>query len=144
MSTRKERCCAIGIHRAPAHLSKTEFDARMSALADALCAVPVVQKNFIKFDVINQTNILDGHGTAMDIGEPKPMVLFLAEYDVRVKAVTASLSLTRFYGNQTDEHIVENGTGIDVGERRRRGGGVGEDEDGDEDEDVDVDVDDGE
>ncbi|KAF7346965.1 hypothetical protein MVEN_01449300 [Mycena venus] len=81
MSTRKDLCCSIGIHRAPAYLSKDEFTARMSALADALCAVPVVQKNLVKFDVITRTNILEGQGTAMQMSEPQPIVLFLHEYE---------------------------------------------------------------
>ncbi|KAJ6540502.1 hypothetical protein B0H19DRAFT_1077910 [Mycena capillaripes] len=77
MSVRKDRYYTIGIHRAPAHHSKKEFDTRISGLADALSAVPVVQKNYLKFDVITQTNILDGHGTAL--ANPQPTALCLAE-----------------------------------------------------------------
>lgn len=51
-STRKDFCRAIGIHEAPSYLSQAEFEAKMKALADALLAVPIVQQNFLKFDIV--------------------------------------------------------------------------------------------
>ncbi|KAJ7833081.1 hypothetical protein B0H13DRAFT_2370575 [Mycena leptocephala] len=40
----------IGIHPVPAHLSTKEFVAKMDALGDARLALPMAQKNIIKYD----------------------------------------------------------------------------------------------
>jgi hypothetical protein len=48
----KDRCLAIGIHRAPPHLSPKEFESRTEALVDSIIQLPIAQKNFLKFDIV--------------------------------------------------------------------------------------------
>jgi hypothetical protein len=48
----KARLLAVEIHRAPAGMSKEEFHAKMKALAAAVVALPAVQKNVIKYQIV--------------------------------------------------------------------------------------------
>ncbi|KAJ7826569.1 hypothetical protein B0H14DRAFT_3722338 [Mycena olivaceomarginata] len=47
-----DRFAALGMYKAPAHLTKEEFEAHMITLTDDLLAVPISKNNFHKFDLI--------------------------------------------------------------------------------------------
>ncbi|KAJ7742941.1 hypothetical protein DFH07DRAFT_1063617 [Mycena maculata] len=79
-SARKDRCFAMGIHKVPAHLSKEEFERQIQALVDALVAVPVVQANLLKVEILLQNNELDSHLKALGFPEPGPTVVCAVEY----------------------------------------------------------------
>jgi hypothetical protein len=47
-----DRFAALGMYKAPAHLTKEEFEAHMITLMDDLLAVPISKNNFHKFDLV--------------------------------------------------------------------------------------------
>ncbi|KAJ7511905.1 hypothetical protein B0H11DRAFT_2183125 [Mycena galericulata] len=97
-STRKDRCLAIGIHGAPSHISKAEFETKMKGLASALLAVPIARKNYLRFDIVGsyllvafhisdvaqvlQNDVLDPFLRAQGWPEPPPAVVFIVETEV--------------------------------------------------------------
>jgi hypothetical protein len=56
-STTTERSCFIGIHKAPPNLSREEFEAKAGAIVDAIVALPVVQKNLLKLEIVKYLTI---------------------------------------------------------------------------------------
>ncbi|KAF7373912.1 hypothetical protein MSAN_00603600 [Mycena sanguinolenta] len=73
--------CFISIHRAPSHLSRTEFEAKAGALGDAIAALPIAQKNLLKLDIISQNTLMDKHMKGVGLPVPSPTVVMLAEYE---------------------------------------------------------------
>ncbi|KAJ7200410.1 hypothetical protein GGX14DRAFT_572171 [Mycena pura] len=55
------RCIGLGLHHAPVHLSKAEFEAKINALVDTCLALPVCQRNFLKFELMFPTDLLSNH-----------------------------------------------------------------------------------
>jgi hypothetical protein len=51
---RKDRFHAFGIHKAPPGLSKKDFEAKLEALLDHLLALPLVQRNVLKLEMVRQ------------------------------------------------------------------------------------------
>jgi hypothetical protein len=51
-SYKKDRVAGIGIYKAPPNLSKEAFETKITSLVDALLAVPIAQKNFLKFEIV--------------------------------------------------------------------------------------------
>jgi hypothetical protein len=51
MSVRKDYCTAFGIHPIPANIPKKDFEAKCEALVESFLALPVTQRNFLKFDI---------------------------------------------------------------------------------------------
>ncbi|KAJ7662824.1 hypothetical protein DFH06DRAFT_1325171 [Mycena polygramma] len=41
----------IGVHRAPPHLSREEFETKYRALAEAFASLPIVQQHALKYEV---------------------------------------------------------------------------------------------
>ncbi|KAJ7430215.1 hypothetical protein B0H11DRAFT_2138238, partial [Mycena galericulata] len=72
---------AIGIYRAPPGLSKEEFLDKMKALAAAVVALPVVQKNVLKYQIISANSSFDEHIKAfgMPASTPQHIALLVAE-----------------------------------------------------------------
>ncbi|KAJ6498235.1 hypothetical protein DFH09DRAFT_1446916 [Mycena vulgaris] len=67
--------CFIGIHKAPAHLSRTEFEAKVDALGDAIAALPVAQKNLLKLDIMSQNTQMDKWMQTVGLPVPAPTVM---------------------------------------------------------------------
>ncbi|KAJ7199763.1 hypothetical protein GGX14DRAFT_572480 [Mycena pura] len=96
-STRKDRCFGLAIDHAPAHLSREEFRANVEAMYDSLVALPVSQRNYLKFDFVSvllyrsvqvrfrsmpqifPNNGLSTHAKALGIGEPPTCVWVRSE-----------------------------------------------------------------
>ncbi|KAJ6574329.1 hypothetical protein B0H19DRAFT_1254039 [Mycena capillaripes] len=81
MSSTTKRSCFIGIHKAPPNLSREEFEAKAGALGDAIVALPVVQKNLLKLEIISQNPLMDKHITALGLPEAAPTVVMSFEYE---------------------------------------------------------------
>ncbi|KAF7349908.1 hypothetical protein MVEN_01291500 [Mycena venus] len=80
-SVQKNRFTAFGIHRAPANLSKREFDAKVATFCDSLVALPVVQKNFLSLNMVSQNTIMDAHVKELGCSESQTYVLLIAEFE---------------------------------------------------------------
>ncbi|KAJ7809706.1 hypothetical protein B0H14DRAFT_2607866 [Mycena olivaceomarginata] len=80
-STTTERSCFIGIHKAPPDLSREEFEAKAGAIVDAIVALPVVQKNLLKLEIISQNTLMGKHMEVLGLPEPAPTVLMSFEYE---------------------------------------------------------------
>ncbi|KAJ7268209.1 hypothetical protein B0H12DRAFT_96936 [Mycena haematopus] len=75
-SVQKHSLTVIGIHKAPANLSKQEFDAKVREFCDSLVALPATRKNVLSFDAIFQNNMLDARMKELGWGE-QPCVIFI-------------------------------------------------------------------
>ncbi|KAJ7738326.1 hypothetical protein B0H16DRAFT_1465778 [Mycena metata] len=53
-SQRKDRFQFIAIHRKPPGLSIREFETKVESFMDDLAALPIVQKNILKFEMMTQ------------------------------------------------------------------------------------------
>ncbi|KAJ7734210.1 hypothetical protein B0H14DRAFT_2639465 [Mycena olivaceomarginata] len=51
-SHRKDRVAALGIWKAPPNVSKEAFETKITSIVDSLLAIPVAQKNYLKFDMV--------------------------------------------------------------------------------------------
>ncbi|KAJ7437981.1 hypothetical protein B0H11DRAFT_1935507 [Mycena galericulata] len=67
-STRKDRCIGFSIHRAPANVSRKDFEAKAAVLVESLVALPVTQRNCVKFDL---NDALDGFLEAQGLLDAK-------------------------------------------------------------------------
>ncbi|KAJ7506115.1 hypothetical protein B0H11DRAFT_2220039 [Mycena galericulata] len=81
MSTRKDRARAIGIWKIPSHLSKATFEKKFDAFTDALVALPIGQKHFVKFELMFQNDRLDEHLQALGLPAPEQTVVCIVEGD---------------------------------------------------------------
>jgi hypothetical protein len=81
MSVRKDYCTAFGIHPIPANILKKDFEAKCEALVESFLALPVAQRNFLKFDIIFQNDQLKDHIMALGFPEPQPIVCLRCEYE---------------------------------------------------------------
>lgn len=51
-SAKKDRVFTVGVYRGPPQLSQKELTSKVDALVDEFLALPVAQKNFLKFTVV--------------------------------------------------------------------------------------------
>ncbi|KAJ6499490.1 hypothetical protein DFH09DRAFT_329475 [Mycena vulgaris] len=72
--------CFLMIHKAPPELTRIDFEAKMDSFADALAALPIVQKNLLKLDLMSQNTLVDDHRAAFGFQVPATTVLLSAEY----------------------------------------------------------------
>ncbi|KAJ7268197.1 hypothetical protein B0H12DRAFT_1097469 [Mycena haematopus] len=77
MYAKKHSLTVIGIHMAPANLSKQEFDAKMGDFCDSLVALPATRKNLLSFDAIFQNNTMYAQLKELGWGEQPCVVLVL-------------------------------------------------------------------
>ncbi|KAJ7306946.1 hypothetical protein DFH08DRAFT_824445 [Mycena albidolilacea] len=73
---------ALGIYKAPAYLTKEEFEAHMITLTDNLLAIPISKNNFQKFDLILQNNKLDKYIQHLGLPTPHPSVWQICESEI--------------------------------------------------------------
>ncbi|KAF7324426.1 hypothetical protein MVEN_02643200 [Mycena venus] len=81
MSSTTKRSCFMGIHKAPPNLSREELEAKAGAVADAIVALPVVQKNLLKLEMISPNTLMDKHTNVLGFPEPAPTVVMSFEYE---------------------------------------------------------------
>ncbi|KAJ7860175.1 hypothetical protein B0H13DRAFT_2355706 [Mycena leptocephala] len=80
-SNKKDRMVAVGIYKAPANLSKEEFETKITSFVDRMLAVPIAQKNFLKFEIIYQNELLNQHIKAFDLPEAPTSVWLTVEFE---------------------------------------------------------------
>ncbi|KAJ6452380.1 hypothetical protein C8R47DRAFT_1169143 [Mycena vitilis] len=81
MSTSRTKDCfiAIGLHPVPKNVSIDEFAAKMEALADAHLALPVAQRNFLKYELMIPHNQLDHFWSSLGFPKSERVVLVKIE-----------------------------------------------------------------
>ncbi|KAJ6462466.1 hypothetical protein C8R45DRAFT_1026847 [Mycena sanguinolenta] len=75
----KDRAFGLAIWKAPAGLSKEAFENKLTAIFDALIALPIAQKKFLKFDLIFRTGLGNEHLNALGLAETQPSVWVRSE-----------------------------------------------------------------
>ncbi|KAJ7814196.1 hypothetical protein B0H14DRAFT_2798030 [Mycena olivaceomarginata] len=78
-SYRKDRVVSIRMCKAPPHVSKEDFETTMKSLFDSQLAIPIVQQNYTKFELIFQNQSLDVPLKELGFSEPRPSAWLLAE-----------------------------------------------------------------
>ncbi|KAF8184584.1 hypothetical protein K438DRAFT_1974371 [Mycena galopus ATCC 62051] len=79
-STRKDHIFVLGIFKAPEHLSQTEFETQLVALADMFLALPVVQRCLLRWDTIRRTDGYDEHVQSLGFAKSEPTIIFKGVY----------------------------------------------------------------
>ncbi|KAJ7676999.1 hypothetical protein DFH06DRAFT_1169507 [Mycena polygramma] len=80
-SHQKDRFTVIGIRTAPPGLSKKDFKAKTNAVMNSLVALPVVQQNFLSFNVFFQNGALDAAMRDLGYPETPTSVMIITEYE---------------------------------------------------------------
>ncbi|KAJ7503826.1 hypothetical protein B0H11DRAFT_1904066 [Mycena galericulata] len=78
MSFHTDRGRVVGIYKAPAHLSRDEFESKCQAWVDALLALPIA-KNLIKFEMSFATDTFEESIQALNVGTHQSMVVLIVE-----------------------------------------------------------------
>ncbi|KAJ7441981.1 hypothetical protein FB451DRAFT_1298050 [Mycena latifolia] len=79
VTARKDRFCAIGVHKVPPHLSKKEFENKIEALMDDVHALDLVRKKVLKMEMIFQNDLLDEHVKLFEFPPREPVVVIATE-----------------------------------------------------------------
>ncbi|KAF7377960.1 hypothetical protein MSAN_00219900 [Mycena sanguinolenta] len=80
-SVQKHSFTVIGVHKAPANLSKQEFEAKVGKLCDSMAALPVAKKNFLSLDAIFHDSVVDAHMKELGWGEAQPCAVLMAVFE---------------------------------------------------------------
>ncbi|KAJ7366025.1 hypothetical protein DFH08DRAFT_948092 [Mycena albidolilacea] len=81
VSVQKPKFSVIGIHQAPAGVSKCDFDAKVDNFVNSFVTLPAVQKNFLSYNVIFQNNVLDASLKYLGMPPAQPCVVLKAEFE---------------------------------------------------------------
>ncbi|KAF7343147.1 hypothetical protein MVEN_01745400 [Mycena venus] len=84
-SYQKDRVLCVGVYKAPPNLSKEALQVKAEALVDSLLAVPIAQKNYVKFEINFQNALLDEHLKALGYPEAQPGVWVTGECETEAK-----------------------------------------------------------
>ncbi|KAF8142368.1 hypothetical protein K438DRAFT_1995054 [Mycena galopus ATCC 62051] len=80
-SARKDIVEVIGIHTAPPHFYKEEFEAKFDAYLDDVLAPPNVWRNFLKYEVLRQNDRFDEYLESYGCIPREPMVVVRAQVE---------------------------------------------------------------
>ncbi|KAJ7881227.1 hypothetical protein B0H13DRAFT_2278601 [Mycena leptocephala] len=83
-SYRNDRIVCAGVYKGPPNLSKEALRVKAEAFADSLLAVPIAQKNYLKFEINFQNGLLDEHMKALRLSAP-PGVWVTGECETEAK-----------------------------------------------------------
>ncbi|KAJ6474529.1 hypothetical protein DFH09DRAFT_1293563 [Mycena vulgaris] len=113
------RVKVVSIHRAPSHLSKTQFEEKMEALMNGVIALPIAQRNMLKFEMFMTNSTLDSHIKALGLPAPHPTVVVAVEYESwdHVTEVAGDATVKRLIGAANAEfgfHLESCTFGADV------------------------------
>ncbi|KAF7337418.1 hypothetical protein MSAN_02268300 [Mycena sanguinolenta] len=75
----KDHAVGIGIWHAPPNVSKEAFENKLTTLIDKLVALPVAQKNYVKFEMMFQTGLGTEEMMTHGVPESPPSVGVIAE-----------------------------------------------------------------
>ncbi|KAF7337415.1 hypothetical protein MSAN_02268000 [Mycena sanguinolenta] len=78
-SYRKDRAVGLCICTAPPNLSNEVFENKIKAMLDAMLALPVLEKNYLKFEMLFQTGLAKEHLMAHGVTEGPPSVWLITE-----------------------------------------------------------------
>ncbi|KAJ7205966.1 hypothetical protein GGX14DRAFT_397247 [Mycena pura] len=78
-TARKDRLCAIGVHKIPPHLSKKDFENTFEALMDDVLALDLVRKKVLKMEMMFQNDRLDEHVKLFEFPPREPVVVIAIE-----------------------------------------------------------------
>ncbi|KAF7343159.1 hypothetical protein MVEN_01746700 [Mycena venus] len=84
-SYQKDRVVCVGVYKTPPNLSKEELQVKAEALLDSLLAVPIAQKNYVKFEINIQNPLLDEHLKALGFPQAQPDVWVTGECETEAK-----------------------------------------------------------
>jgi hypothetical protein len=57
MSTAKDRVTVVAVWKAPPNVSKETLEAEITDLVDSVIALPVAQKNYLKYEIVCQITL---------------------------------------------------------------------------------------
>ncbi|KAJ7880433.1 hypothetical protein B0H13DRAFT_1891833 [Mycena leptocephala] len=78
-AVRKDYFHTFGIHKAQPCLSKKDFEAKLEALVDHLLALPLVQWNVLKLEMLFQNELCDEHVKEFGFLSPETIVVIAME-----------------------------------------------------------------
>ncbi|KAJ7153936.1 hypothetical protein C8R43DRAFT_1001532 [Mycena crocata] len=112
MTSIKTASCFMGIHKAPAHLTREEFEAKADALGNAIAALPIAQKCLLKLDIISQNTLMDNHMKSVGLPTPAPTVVMSAEYESldHLDALLRDPALQKLFAEADDFDFRKNAT----------------------------------
>jgi hypothetical protein len=105
-SAAKDRFTVLGIHPAPAHLSKSDFECKIETFLESILALPIAQKYFLKTEIVGPFEIfcsidctkgeqffqtkelaqLEGSSEGSSLPEPEPtMCIIKYEFEVPIE-----------------------------------------------------------
>ncbi|KAF8129404.1 hypothetical protein K438DRAFT_2032536, partial [Mycena galopus ATCC 62051] len=79
-SAAKDRFTVLGIHPAPAHLSKSDFESKIETFLESILALPIAQKYILKTEIFFQTKEsaqLEGSSEGSGLSEPEPTMCII-------------------------------------------------------------------
>jgi len=88
-SARKDSFYLLGIHKAPPHLSKKEFETGIEALVADWDALPIVKNTGLKSGMILSNDLLNTHLRATGMPEPRPTAILMIEAETPDHLVAA-------------------------------------------------------
>ncbi|KAJ7174764.1 hypothetical protein C8R46DRAFT_1189432 [Mycena filopes] len=78
-STRKDRSTIIVVREVPVHLSKDVFESKIKTVLESLMTIPICKKNYVTFDLILETPLLNADIRALGFPEARPQVIAFIE-----------------------------------------------------------------
>ncbi|KAF7374247.1 hypothetical protein MSAN_00307600 [Mycena sanguinolenta] len=78
-SSQKDRIFTLGVYRGPPQLSQEELTSKVDALVDNFLALPVAQKNFLKFTMMMPNDALNEDVAMLGVGVPPPCVFLFGQ-----------------------------------------------------------------
>ncbi|KAF8131750.1 hypothetical protein K438DRAFT_2031933 [Mycena galopus ATCC 62051] len=82
-SAAKDRFTVLGIHPAPAHLSKSDFESKIETFLESILALPIAQKYILKTEIGEQffqtkeSAQLEGSSEGSGLSEPEPTMCII-------------------------------------------------------------------
>ncbi|KAF8192372.1 hypothetical protein K438DRAFT_2018062 [Mycena galopus ATCC 62051] len=80
-AARKDVLNVLAIYKVPPHLSKEEFEAKLNSFLDDLVALPEVQRNVLKVEILFQNDRFDGHLQHYGYPPREPLVVAMAQVE---------------------------------------------------------------
>ncbi|KAJ7894888.1 hypothetical protein B0H14DRAFT_3125437 [Mycena olivaceomarginata] len=99
MSAPSSRVRAMGIFHAPVDLPKDVFHSKAEAIADAVLALPVSQRNLLKYELTIPNDNLDAYLGELGLPPPAGTVIITIEVETQEK-------LLEFAGDPDFQNII--------------------------------------
>ncbi|KAJ7636567.1 hypothetical protein FB45DRAFT_1024681 [Roridomyces roridus] len=83
MSTTQSPFRGFGVYKRPAHLTRSEFEAKYQKNVDALVALPVAQRTIIKYEICMSTTDCDAVLTQIDSAIQEDIIIIIVDTRTR-------------------------------------------------------------